>query len=248
MGAPNSTSLNFTGFSLPNSSNQLVSGGLTLLFGVTLYIMLFSFTCAWVTSSTERFLDLALLNLGVACGWILGVYASPGTDAEAARFSRLSTVVSSFLTGFVLSKSDDFLKWLADPGHWSHAVAFRFVLCVSGVLIAALVAYALREYISESSAEPALSVDLPASGSSTLPVASSWTATTRLVVTFLRGSGTVTLGRAATETDAPASPTTLPVDVATPLVKQLGALGTGAFLVLRNPGTEAVSCLVEALP
>jgi hypothetical protein len=233
-------------------SDQVLSGILTFIFGVILYGMLFGFTYYRVLDSRECFLDICLLNLGVACGWLLGIYVSPDTQAEAERFTRLGTAVGSFLTGYVLSKSDKLLEWVFVPGHWSYDVAFRFILWLSGLLIAGLASYTLREYILTSPNENTQSyilLSVAATSRKLIDLPSSISPTSRLHFLILKGKGPVTIGR-VTDANVQGAPTVnivLTGEGSSSSVTEFSALGAGPVLIADNGGAENVSLRVEVV-
>ena len=48
--------------------------------------------------------------LGALCGWIIGIAFAPFSEAEKAQFAAISSVVSAFLSGYVVSKVDRFVE------------------------------------------------------------------------------------------------------------------------------------------
>ena len=58
---------------------------------------------------------MLLALLGGISGFILGIVAAPLTKKEAARFSEVGKVVSTFLSGYILSKLDPIITALVTP-------------------------------------------------------------------------------------------------------------------------------------
>jgi hypothetical protein len=88
-----------------------------------------------------------LILLGVLCGWLAGLFASP-FEHEKNEFAELRKAIYAFLTGYLVSKVDRFLEktlFLNDnmpvvPA-WGQAALF-----VSAFLDAALVTFLWRRY------------------------------------------------------------------------------------------------------
>jgi MFS family permease len=121
------------------------STGLSIIgLGAVLIIGLGVVTALGADDS-PAYLRLGILVVGLACGWLLGIMASPDDAEEQTRFSRMGTTAGTFLTGYVLSK----IKWedLKGPEQWSSEVMLRVLLFTGGLLVAALVTYSLREYV-----------------------------------------------------------------------------------------------------
>ena len=231
-------------------SEQVVSGILTFAFGLALYGMLFGFTYHRVTNATECFLDICLLNLGVACGWLLGIYISPDTQVEADRFTRLGTAVGSFITGYILSKSDNLLSWVFLPENWSYSVAFRFILWLSGLLIASLVSYTLREYILASPVAvipKQFLIDLPAKTKKRIDLPSDLAPSSYLQFILLKGTGPVVVGRVTQDEETPLVSTLLNVNEVRLALKQYSELGTGPLLMAVNSGDDPLCLRVEII-
>ncbi|GAB3834925.1 hypothetical protein GCM10028821_30360 [Hymenobacter jeollabukensis] len=96
----------------------------------------------------DPYINIAILTLGVGIGWVLGTFASPDSPKEGERFTKLGTAVASFLSGYVLSKTDKAIdKFVNNEASLSLINSFRVIEFVVGLLAATMVTYILREYV-----------------------------------------------------------------------------------------------------
>ena len=92
--------------------------------------------------------------LGGACGWIAGIFAAPYTQREASRFVTLGQALATFLSGYVLSKLDQFMaaslyvKKLPLLEGW-----VRIGIFVASALITAILIYTNRPYYGQQRQE-----------------------------------------------------------------------------------------------
>ena len=99
----------------------------------------------------DHLINLAILIASIAIGWLFGTFISPDTPDEEARFSRLGTAIKAFVSGYLVSKMDKLFTVIFDPDKlFQNLPMFRFLLFVTGLIVAALVTYVLREYVLPS--------------------------------------------------------------------------------------------------
>lgn len=130
------------------STNQATAGIFVSILGGVLILALLILAPVGAPEG-EGSLHVCLVLVGLTCGWLLGIMASPDDAEEQSRFSRFSTAFGTLLTGFVLSQLD--VKRILQPEFWDPATGFKLLLFVGSLLVAALVTYSLREYILPSS-------------------------------------------------------------------------------------------------
>jgi hypothetical protein len=100
---------------------------------------------------TDHIINLAILIASIAIGWLFGTFVSPDTPDEETRFSRLGTAIKAFVSGYLVSKMDKLFTVIFDPDKlFQNLPMFRFLLFVTGLIVAALVTYVLREYVLPS--------------------------------------------------------------------------------------------------
>lgn len=127
--------------------NRVLGSIATIALALFIYIIMW-IACYYSASNTQEYwLDVAVLTLGIPCGWLLGTMISPTAADEEARFTRYGTAIGSFLSGYVLSESQDTIKHYLNYEAWHGGPAFRFILWVAGILIATMTTYVFREYL-----------------------------------------------------------------------------------------------------
>jgi hypothetical protein len=58
---------------------------------------------------------LLLALTGALIGWVVGILATPLSDAEGQRFGELAKVISGFVSGYLLSKLDPLVSAFLKP-------------------------------------------------------------------------------------------------------------------------------------
>jgi len=85
--------------------------------------------------------------IGALCGWIIGFAFTPFTPDEHEQFLAISSVVSAFLSGYVVSKLDRYLEGVLFPvGAETRNAWARVGLFVSALLLVATVVFINRQY------------------------------------------------------------------------------------------------------
>lgn len=113
-----------------------------IVIGAILLVALFKLgdAMAWTTSA-----------LGLAAGWATGILAAP-YQSEQARFKRIGTAVAGFISGYAVSKVDRLFELWTDPARGplilEPTFAQRTVLFLTSFLLAAIVTYIGRKYVS----------------------------------------------------------------------------------------------------
>jgi hypothetical protein len=95
----------------------------------------------------EIIINLASLNFGVACGWLLGGLFSPDNKDEENRFTRYTTAIASFATGYLLSKAHPVFEVLINVKEWQPSVVISILVGATGVLTALIVTFTARTYL-----------------------------------------------------------------------------------------------------
>lgn len=86
-----------------------------LTSSVFLFILLCGLlTLAWWVGADDRGVPVArnhlLIILGILCGWVAGLFASPFSREEKGEFAELKKAIYAFVSGYLLSKLDRFLE------------------------------------------------------------------------------------------------------------------------------------------
>ena len=90
--------------------------------------------------TSARSLNRLVALIGGLCGWVLGMLFTPYSESEAKQFAAVSTVVSVFLSGYVVSKVDRFLEKTLfgdarSPESWARAGLFAATLLLACVTL-----------------------------------------------------------------------------------------------------------------
>lgn len=121
---------------------NIAATNLTALFFASIH-----FVCLSSLSPNRFYLNLLISLIGGLVGWILGNIISPTDDEEKNTFSQLGAGISTFLSGYVVSKLDRFLEKVLFGGDqinqdaWTSASFFT-----SSLIIVTLTVFLNRFY------------------------------------------------------------------------------------------------------
>lgn len=91
-------------------------GEITLSMWGSCIMALIAAAYIFVRSALAADPRLILLALtGALIGWVVGILATPLSDAEGRRFGELAKVISGFVSGYLLSKIDPLIDALLSP-------------------------------------------------------------------------------------------------------------------------------------
>jgi hypothetical protein len=104
--------------------------------------------CFYVGEGPEvRALNLAIVVLGASTGWLAGVLLSPYNGKEKGLFPSYAAAVSTFASGYLISKADRVLEELLKPDVlFSPVAGFRLISAVSIFAVTLLITYIYRVY------------------------------------------------------------------------------------------------------
>jgi hypothetical protein len=101
----------------------------------------------YVGDRTATPLNIAVIVIGYAFGWLLGIVTSPYTTKESDRFTKYSGAVAVFASGYLVSKADKALETLVDPAFILESVhGFRAISFATALVLGLIVTFAFREY------------------------------------------------------------------------------------------------------
>lgn len=88
-----------------------------------------------MNSKEDLVITLLISTFGMVLGWIIGIYSSPTSEEEEAKINRFSTLIGSFLTGYILSKIDGILDegLKYDNLTGTNGIRLLFFLCSFGL-------------------------------------------------------------------------------------------------------------------
>jgi hypothetical protein len=85
--------------------------------------------------------------LGALCGWIIGIAFAPFSYDEKVQFAAISSVVSAFLSGYVVSKVDRFVEGVLFPiDDKSRASWVRVGIFTAALLLVSVTVFVNRQY------------------------------------------------------------------------------------------------------
>jgi predicted secreted protein len=114
-----------------------------IVFGLVMVVL----CIAVADSGVDRCLNIAILMVALASGWLLGVVASPYNNPEAKRFASYTKVISAIVSGYVLGKLDRVIERAVESDQFPSAIeSFRMMLFVAALIVAVLVTHAYRSY------------------------------------------------------------------------------------------------------
>ena len=103
----------------------------------------------WIMSSSEQItaINLSILILSTAIGWLLAVVATPYDKQEQTRFETYTKAVGVFISGFALAKLDRVIDLLISPDNLNNPLSvFRWMAFTSGLIIAFIIVFSFRQY------------------------------------------------------------------------------------------------------
>jgi hypothetical protein len=95
----------------------------------------------------QAYMNLALLILGAASGWLVGIVVSPYTKAEETTFSTYTKAFTAFASGYAVAKIDKTVEAIFAPDFLLEPLAgFRVIAFVSSFLLSMLITFGFRSY------------------------------------------------------------------------------------------------------
>ena len=126
--------------------------------------------------------NVLLIILGILCGWVAGLFASPFSTEEKGEFAELKKAIYAFVTGYLLSKLDRFLERTLFEDNRDLAMAWeQAALFGAAFLTVALWTFIWRKYGFRKKALATVKTNESSSGDTT-------TADVHAVATALNGS------------------------------------------------------------
>lgn len=124
--------------------------GLIVVVDIVAFVLL-----GWASSrvhggfNAEFWLTVVVGILGVVCGWLVGFLASPSTKDEGERFSKYAGIISSFVSGYLLSKFDPILTEAIHDGDFltNPIAGMRLMVLITCLVAGVLIMYIYRSYL-----------------------------------------------------------------------------------------------------
>lgn len=113
-----------------------------VLGGTVIYLSLLS-----VTDIKASSINLLLVVLGLALGWLFGILLSPYTTSEKNRFSEYSKAFGVFASGYLIGKIDKVLEEILKTDFLFDSVhGFRVMAFLASFIISLVVTFVFRSY------------------------------------------------------------------------------------------------------
>jgi len=112
------------------------------LLGSTIIVLSF-----FIGAPSATPLNLAVIAVGAATGWLFGFVMSPYSKKEQVRFTAYASLFGVFASGYLAGKADKVLEKLFDPDFLLDSVhGFRTLAFVTALILGLVVTFAFREY------------------------------------------------------------------------------------------------------
>ncbi|WP_345971399.1 hypothetical protein WCX72_05985 [Sulfurimonas sp. HSL1-6] len=92
-------------------------------------------------------INLGLVILGGAIGWVVGIFLTPYSAGQKAEFAEYASVIALFASGYLVGKVDAAISHMLKPENlFTPIVGFRLVITFSSFLLGMLVTVVIRYY------------------------------------------------------------------------------------------------------
>ena len=125
---------------------KIMISGVVILF---LYCVLVWLATKVKKSESDVAINIGLLILGGAIGWVIGIFLTPYGEGQKAEFSEYASVIALFVSGYLVGKVDAAISHLFKPEYlFTQVAGFRLVTTFSSFLLGMLVTVVIRYYAS----------------------------------------------------------------------------------------------------
>lgn len=92
-------------------------------------------------------LNLLIVILGLALGWLLGILLSPYSDVEEKKFTEYAKAFGVFASGYLVGKVDKVIEALFQPDFVLESVhGFRVMSFLAALIISLVLTFIFRRY------------------------------------------------------------------------------------------------------
>jgi MFS family permease len=92
-------------------------------------------------------LNLLIVALGLALGWLLGILLSPYSDEEGKKFTQYAKAFGVFVSGYLVGKIDKVVEEVLKPDFILDSVhGFRGMAFLASAIIAIVITFVFRRY------------------------------------------------------------------------------------------------------
>jgi hypothetical protein len=92
-------------------------------------------------------LNLLIVILGLAIGWLFGILLSPYSESEGKKFTKYAKVFGVFASGYLVGKIDKVIEELLKPEFILDSVhGFRIISFLAALIIGLIFTFVFRRY------------------------------------------------------------------------------------------------------
>jgi hypothetical protein len=92
-------------------------------------------------------LNILIVVLGLALGWLLGILLSPYSDTEEKKFTEYAKAFGIFASGYLVGKIDKVIEALFQPDFILDSVhGFRVMSFIAALIISLVFTFVFRRY------------------------------------------------------------------------------------------------------
>lgn len=95
-------------------------------------------------------MTVMLGTFGVLAGWLVGTLSSPTDKKEEVIFAKYAALVSSFISGYLISKIDKLVTNISSQVLVSEVYGLRTMVFLSCFISGVLLMYFFRSYLSRT--------------------------------------------------------------------------------------------------
>ncbi len=123
--------------------------GVSAFSASIIFIFLIISASHFGSSKPTPYITISICMLGVILGWIVAIITTPYDKKDEDSSLRFTKLVGTFLTGYILSKSDEIFKKILSPEFiFSKEGGWRLILFLSFSGLSWVVVYVFRLYSS----------------------------------------------------------------------------------------------------
>jgi len=104
-------------------------------------------TLSFTIAPSAVALNCAVIIVGAAVGWMVGVVLSPDSPGQTGRFEGAWAALATIMTGYVVAKGEASIARLLEPAFlFSEKVGFRVLAFVGSLVASLILVFVHREY------------------------------------------------------------------------------------------------------
>jgi hypothetical protein len=118
------------------TTSSIICGTAILIFG---YII--------SPSCKDIAITYTVILLGILLGWLVGMITTPYDHRDGSKIIKFSTLIGTFISGFLLSKLDKVVDVILSNGVQSELMGMRLLLFACSFILVWIVVFIYRVYI-----------------------------------------------------------------------------------------------------